>query len=205
MIRFTKNIVALCLLALTSLSILSCGNNNTTALETTEPPAQNLNVEYQNIGKIECYENYDPSINTSSWSPLANDTDCFDGRYSIEIKDNLQTMSFYYSGHKYRGRQLEPSNYSVTGEYKVDKFYNIRDLILEDEIQNYEYTFDEDGKVVSSPEKYYFIIVYSDPVSGKAIHMAIKTPSHVDEIIKLLDEMIVANAEQEKFLHIDDE
>lgn len=37
-------------------------------------------------------------------------------------------MALYYCGN-----QLAPRNYSANGEYKVDKFFKISDLILEDD------------------------------------------------------------------------
>ena len=195
---YKKLIISIALL-FTFFILSACSGN--IADENEKTITENLNEEYRNIIQIQCYENYDPSTNTSSFAPNSEKTD---GLYMLSIGNTGQTMNYRYSGHKYYG-PLGPGKYSVDAEYKVDKFYEISDLILTDEIQNYEYSFDQDGKIVSSPENYYFIIQYISPTTGEKIYKAIKTPSQTDQIVAIFDDILVSNAKYENLLHLDDQ
>ena len=159
----------------------------------------NPNIKYENIMKIQCYEQHDPSTDVSSWLPLPGS---YTGRYVLEANATTRTTVFTYAGHKY-GTEKDSSyneEFEIKSAYNIEKFIEVCDLIYVDTIENYEFKSDESGKIVSSPEEYFFIIQYYDKTAEKLVDKAIKTPSKTNEIVKVLDDMLVENAENKCIL-----
>ena len=68
-----RNVITVICIVVLSLNLFACGRTATE--EEQGNVVENTNEEYQEIIQIDCYENYDPSVDTSSLAPRSGNYD----------------------------------------------------------------------------------------------------------------------------------
>ena len=141
---------------------------------TSEEASTINNSEYENISEIQIY--IDAKMTDSRYYPSGG---CFGG-YNIYFEEKTNTMRFQYYTYNSEGNYDE----IVQADFSADVFYEIKNLIFENQIMPYNFKTDVNGKRIDSIEPYFITIAERNHAG-----IGIETPQNLDLIIAKLEEI----------------
>ena len=180
-----KNKALLLVILLLTLSITACGRETT---EITSGSGETAisgvdNSEYEQVDSIFIYTKVDTKEMYVDHYPRT-----YAASYLLTLDDKNKTCSFNYQSEEYPkyGRMM----YDVVRDtdFSEEVFYEIKEMIYDTQIQQFEFTFDENKMRVDTIEPYCIYLSYE--TDGRFHILPIKTPENIEQIMDRLNEMV---------------